>query len=71
MRCDLNERLIESLTEKESAVMSFLCKGLTRPEIAVGLGISENTVKHHMKNIYSKYGVGTRADAIELYVARG
>ena len=51
------------LSEKEQAVMALLYKNLRNKEIALALGISEQTVKFHLKNIFRKLGVASRKQA--------
>ncbi len=53
----------ESFTQRELEVLSLLAHRLTNKEIAAELGISETTVKTHVRNILSKLGVSTRAEA--------
>lgn len=52
-----------ALTEREREILHKLNSGMSRGEIAVSFGISQNTVKSHLKNIYSKLGVRTRSEA--------
>jgi LuxR family maltose regulon positive regulatory protein len=56
--------LTEALSEREKEMLRFLLDGTTNREIAGRLFVSENTVKFHLKNIYSKLGVGNRLQAI-------
>jgi DNA-binding CsgD family transcriptional regulator/MFS family permease len=56
--------LMEKLTERESEIIVLLLKGKTYRMIAGELQLSENTVKTHVKNIYSKAGVQSRAELI-------
>ena len=44
--------------------MDLLAKGLSYKLIAVNLGISPETVKMHLKNIYRKLGVQNKVEAI-------
>ena len=57
--------LIEPLSEREREVLRLLITHLSRSEIADRLGISMNTVRFHVKNIYSKLGVHSRSDAVQ------
>jgi DNA-binding NarL/FixJ family response regulator len=52
------------LTSREVEVMQALSEGLTYAIIARNLVISENTLKSHIKNIYSKLEVNNRTQAI-------
>lgn len=52
------------LSERERHVLRLLCEGASNRELAVQLAVSENTVKFHLKNLYGKLGVGSRAQAI-------
>ncbi len=56
----------EALTGRERDVLRFLPSRLTLGEIASELYISVNTLKFHLKVIYRKLGVGSRAEAAEI-----
>lgn len=53
---------VECLTERESQIVSLLLKGRTCKLIAAELYLSENTVKTHIKNIYSKMGIRRKSE---------
>ena len=55
---------VEPLSEREQRVLRLLCEGASNRDLAAHLAISENTVKFHLKNLYGKLGVGSRAQAI-------
>jgi LuxR family maltose regulon positive regulatory protein len=59
------------LTATELRVLAFLPFHLSYREIADRLGVKESTVKTHTVAIYGKFGVSTRAGAIEIAVAVG
>ena len=59
------------LTEREREVLQGVAQGERSKEIAVRLSITERTVKAHLANIYSKYGVDSRAAAVAAAMARG
>ena len=63
---DPSGAVAEPLTERERDVMRFLPSRLTLQEIADELYISMNTLKFHLKVIYRKLGVGSRAEAAEI-----
>lgn len=52
------------LTGKESEILTALALGHSYGEVAESLGISLNTVRHHIKNIYSKLFVHSRHEAV-------
>jgi DNA-binding NarL/FixJ family response regulator len=52
------------LTPREAEVLDLLVEGLTNRAIAERLVISPNTVKRHLKAIFAKMGVTTRAAAV-------
>jgi DNA-binding NarL/FixJ family response regulator len=51
-------------TLRESEVALFLTQGLRNRDIASALWVSENTVKTHLKSIFQKTAVTSRAEAI-------
>ena len=52
------------LSRREQDVAELLMQGKSNKQMAVSLGISEHTVEFHLKNIYTKLAVGSRAEAI-------
>ena len=56
------------ISERESAVLNLVIQGETNTVIAEHLFISVNTVKNHLKNIYKKMGVSSRAHAVVKYL---
>ena len=50
------------LTPREMEVVSAVVAGFTNKEIAQHFKISEDTVKHHMSNVFDKLGVSTRLE---------
>ena len=59
------------LSERELTVLRLLSSRLTTTEIAGALFVSPNTLKSHMKSIYRKLDVNSRADAVREGEARG
>lgn len=57
-------RLLEPLSEHELKVLRLIAAGLSNQETAEQLYLSVNTVKWHLKNIYSKLDAHSRVEAI-------
>ncbi|CAL9665577.1 Transcriptional regulatory protein LiaR [Streptomyces sp. enrichment culture] len=55
-----------SLTDRERDILAHLSRGLGNREIARALFISEATVKTHLRRIYDKLDVDTRAGAVAV-----
>lgn len=53
-----------TLPPRQLQIMHLVCSGLANKQIADRLGISENTVKNHMKVILKKYKCQCRARAV-------
>ncbi len=56
--------LAEPLTERELETLQLLATGLSTQEIADKLVITKGTLKTHLKNIYAKLAVNSRAQAV-------
>ena len=61
---------LERLTSRERELLAALANGWSNLQIAARIGISPNTVKYHLKNLYDKLGVNNRASAVALYLSR-
>jgi DNA-binding NarL/FixJ family response regulator len=59
----------EALTERETEVLRLLARGYCNKEMARMLGISDATVKTHVKNLLAKLGLTSRTQAA-LYALR-
>jgi DNA-binding NarL/FixJ family response regulator len=57
-------KTLDPLTVREQEVLQLILSGKANREIAEVLFISENTVKTHARNIFSKYDVSSRAELI-------
>ena len=66
----LNSDPLEGLTARERELLAALANGWSNLQIAARIGISRNTVKYHLKNLYDKLGVSNRAMAVALFVSQ-
>lgn len=57
------------VTEREGQMLTGLFMGLTNPAIGKALGVSEETIKTHMKKLFRKLAVDSRAQAVALVAA--
>lgn len=64
----IHDNPLAALTRRELEVLSALAAGHTNKQIANDQDVSPNTVKYHIKNLYSKLGVSNRAQAVGLYL---
>lgn len=55
---------LPDLTPREGQVLTLLAEGLTNKAIAARLGVSPDTVKDHLENVYRKLEVRDRVSAL-------
>jgi len=61
----------QALTRREEEVIRLLGRGLKNRDIAVSLGISEDTIQAHMRSIFLKLEVHDRTTALAVALRRG
>jgi two-component system nitrate/nitrite response regulator NarP len=59
---------LATLTRRELEVLADLASGRTNKQIARDLGVSLNTIKFHVRNLFQKLGVNSRSQAIAMYL---
>lgn len=64
----INASPLSTLTKRELEILSSLAAGRTNKEIAAEKGVSANTVKYHIRNLFEKLDVNNRGQAIALYL---
>ena len=52
------------VTPREVQIIALIVAGYTNKDLAQKLGISENTAKHHLTNIFNKLGVSNRLELV-------
>lgn len=60
------QNLLETLSPREHEVAQSFGEGKTYKEVARELGVAPNTVRHHIRSIYSKLGVKDKARIAQL-----
>jgi DNA-binding NarL/FixJ family response regulator len=63
--------ILAHLTRREREVLELVAQGLSNKEIAQSLVITNNTVKRHLKSIFEKLGVHSRAAAAAQAISAG
>jgi DNA-binding NarL/FixJ family response regulator len=61
----------EKLSARELEVLSLIARGHSNKEIGSDLGIAEDTVKMHVKNVLAKLDVNDRTEAVTIALQRG
>ena len=64
----VNSSVMAIISERECEVMNLVLLGNTNVEIANSMCISPNTVKNHLKTIFRKMEVSSRAEAVARYM---
>jgi DNA-binding NarL/FixJ family response regulator len=59
------------LTDREVAVLRLICTGYSKKDVAAQLLISHSTADHHVRHIYEKIGVSSRAGATLFALQHG
>lgn len=59
---------LQQLSSREREVLHWVSQGKSNEEIGLILDISHNTVKNHLKRVFSKLGVSARSQAVRLYM---
>lgn len=55
------------ITNREKEILQQLARGMTYKEISLQLGITAETVKKHLKNIYRKLKVSNKIEALNKF----
>lgn len=65
------EAFISPLTQRETEILDYIAHGYFNKQIAVKLGISEQTIKNHVTSILRKLNANARTDAVVLAIKQG
>ncbi len=56
------------LTERECRIAQLILRGHSTRSLAERLGVSEDTIKSHRKNVYAKLDIGTQSELFSLFI---
>ena len=59
------------LASRKVEILEMLARGLSYEQIALALGISVNTVRSHVRDIYTALGASTKVEAVLIAIERG
>ena len=62
---------LSALSAQERKVLALVAEGLTNKQVGAELGLSENTVKNYLVNVFGKLQVRRRAQATAVFVQAG
>jgi DNA-binding NarL/FixJ family response regulator len=62
---------VSSLTPREMEILDYIAQGLLNKQIALQLGISEQTIKNHVTSILRKLNANARTEAVVLALRKG
>ncbi|MBI4303376.1 MAG: response regulator transcription factor [Chloroflexi bacterium] len=62
---------ISPLTGRETEILNYIAQGFLNKEIAIRLGISEQTIKNHVTSILRKLNANARTEAVVVAIKRG
>lgn len=65
------EAFISPLTARETEILNYIAQGYLNKQIAIKLGISEQTIKNHVTSILRKLNANARTDAVVVAIKQG
>lgn len=65
------EPFISPLTSRETEILEYIARGFLNKQIAVELGISEQTIKNHVTSILRKLNANARTEAVVVAIRQG
>jgi len=65
------EDILSPLKPREIEILDYIAKGLLNKQIAIELGISEQTIKNHVTSILRKLNANARTEAVVLAIKQG
>ncbi len=65
------QAFISPLTPRETEILDYIAQGFLNKQIAVKLGISEQTIKNHVTSILRKLNANARTEAVVVAIRQG
>ena len=65
------ETFISPLTVRETEILNYIAQGYLNKQIAIKLGISEQTIKNHVTSILRKLNANVRTEAVVVAIKQG
>jgi len=65
------ETFISPLTVRETEILNYIARGYLNKQIAIKLGISEQTIKNHVTSILRKLNANVRTEAVVVAIKQG
>jgi len=65
------EEYMSPLSPRETEILDYVAQGYLNKQIAIKLGISEQTIKNHVTSILRKLNVNVRTEAVVLAIKKG
>ncbi len=66
-----SEAFISPLTPRETEILNYIAHGYFNKQIAIKLGISEQTIKNHVTSILRKLNANARTEAVVVAIKQG
>ncbi|MDP6184510.1 MAG: LuxR C-terminal-related transcriptional regulator [Gammaproteobacteria bacterium] len=63
--------MFDSLTDREIEILAMLAKGLSNKTIGAHIYVSENTIKYHLRSMFSKLRVRNWTEATNVAIRYG
>jgi DNA-binding NarL/FixJ family response regulator len=65
---ETNNQAGVSLTQRECEVLNLISRGYANKEVADQLSLNVETIRHHLKNVYDKFHVHSRTEAVVKFL---
>lgn len=66
----MSVRPVDTLTAREHEIVQAVARGMSNREIGKKFGITEETVKRHLSNVFDKMGCSSRLEMAMMYKGR-